>query len=98
MKYCRFGRSGSRSPSIDAALGEREEIVPAGLGHLAPVPPPGLVGAADRERHGAHQARPALRLLERAAANGEMKGFGADIDPAVDIEPAAAAAQLGVGG
>ena len=98
MKYCRFCRSGSRSPSIDAALGEREEIVPAGLGHLAPVPPPGLVGGADREGRGAHQARSALQTAEPAFANGEMEGLGADIDAAIDIEPAAAAAQLGVGG
>ena len=72
--------------------------MPAGLRHLAPVLPPGLVGGADRERHGAHQARPALHCSEGAVANGEIEGFGADIDPAVGAEPAPATAQVGVGG
>jgi hypothetical protein len=31
-------------------------------------------------------------------ANGEMEGFAADIDAAVDIEPASATAEVGVGG
>src|SRR5258708_11818795 len=81
-----------------ATLGKRLEVVPAGLRHLAPVPRPGLVGAADREGCGAHQARPALQRREPALANGEMEGLGADVDAAVDIEPPTATAEVAVGG
>src|SRR5713101_1825060 len=58
---------------------------------------PGLVSAANREGHGAHQARPALQPGKSAVANGEVKGFGADVDAAIDVEPASAAAEIGIG-
>ena len=59
---------------------------------------PGVVGAADREGRGAHQAWPALQPGKPTVANGEMERLGADIDAAIDVEPASAAAQLGIGG
>src|SRR5260370_975762 len=59
---------------------------------------PGLVGGADREGNGAHQARSALQAGKPTLADREMEGFGADIDAAIDVEPASAAAQLGIGG
>ena len=59
---------------------------------------PGLVGAAHGERGGAHQPRSTVERGEGAIAQGTMKGFAADIDPALDGKPSAAATKVVVGG
>src|SRR5216684_319291 len=75
----------------EATLGEREEIVPARLGQAFPVAGPGLVGGAEGERRRAYQPGAAFEGRQGAVANGEEERFAADIDPAVDTEPASAA-------
>src|SRR5258708_12551142 len=70
-----------------AALGEREEIVPARLGDRLPVAGPRLLGGAHGKRRRAHQACAAFERRQRAVANGKKERFSADIDPAFDAEP-----------
>lgn len=82
----------------EAAFGQCEQVVPSWLGNGLPVALPSLVRPADREGHGSHQARSALQPCEATVAKRQVEGFGADIDPAVDREPTAAAYEIGIGG
>ena len=41
---------------------------------------PGILGTADRERHGAQQVRSAGKIGEGAFAQGQIERLGADID------------------
>src|SRR5882724_10520488 len=63
----------------DAALGEREEIMPARLGDRLPVAGPGLVGGAHGKRRRPHQACAAREGRQRAVANGKKERLIADI-------------------
>src|SRR5437016_4235802 len=81
----------------NAALGQGKEVVAAGFGHGLPVSGPRLVGGAKSESRRAHQPGAALECCQRAVANGKEERLVADVDAAVDGEPAATAQEVGVG-
>lgn len=79
-----------------AALGQREQVVPARFGHRLPERGPGLRARAIGEPPGAHQHRGRRDVGDTAGADRDVKGLFGGAEQAVDIEPAAARNQRGI--
>jgi hypothetical protein len=79
-----------------AALGQREQVVPAGIGHRLPEPPPSLGTAAHGEAPRAHDERPAHERGDPPGRDCHVERDGADADLETRIEECTAPDEVGI--